>query len=902
MTFLASICIYPNGNIRYIDALFFASGAATQSGLNTIDVNLLNTWQQLVIYFTSIGTNPIVIHSFVVFLRLYWFEKRFQNVVREARKNRRSIARSFSRAKSNERDVGHEERGVDGRNITVMHTGNHPETLSQDEPGATKVETPGQSSLESSAETAVNEKPETPIPVIQFADQVKQSGGTITGTLRLPAMRDPQEHIAFLESQRDSEKGEVLRIPGPREYDAGGSPHALALGMRRPLSRNGSLYSEEPTSPTSPRTHDPFDNPDDANLQPPKKRITIAEPENPREVSHTQEAVEDMQAAAAAAFSIYKPVEHFRKRKTTRKTSTPKHDTEPDSFLSRTKSRAPTLKSLKSHLSMDKPESTYLSWEPTIGRNSAFVNLTEDQREELGGIEYRSLKSLALILVCYFWGFMALSIICLTPWIVQSAHYSGIVEADGQSPTWWGFFTAQSALNDVGFTLTPDSMLSFQRAVWPLLCMSFFIVIGNTGFPIMLRFIIWGTSLWVPRDSGMWEELRFLLDHPRRCFTLLFPSTASWWLFWILVMLNGVDLIFFIILDVSLKNPCLACLLLMLQLNTKAVTDLPLHARFLAGWFQAVSTRTAGFAVVNIAQLHSAIQVSYLIMMYISALPIAISIRRTNVYEERSLGIWGTHDGDDEPTESKQPSYIGAHVRRQLSFDLWFIFLGFFIIAIAEGSKLGNDEPAWNMFSVLFEIVSAYGTVGLSLGFPDSDASFSAQFNVIGKLVIIAMQIRGRHRGLPYELDRAILLPNEHRQAMEAELDLAHGHQAGTLHRHASKATTTERHHTPNLLTNFLHPGPPMVHRAQMRARRPSAVSHASHGSAARTGFMAHQDDGDARRSMTSLHSGFELPHTSTTPHIMHSGLNFPHTLTGERRTSVISEHTDASSITPTAA
>ena len=63
--------------------------------------------------------------------------------------------------------------------------------------------------------------------------------------------------------------------------------------------------------------------------------------------------------------------------------------------------------------------------------------------------------------------------------------------------------------------------------------------------------------------------------------------------------------------------------------------------------------------------------------------------------------------------------------------------------------------------AVLFEIVSAYGTVGLSLGYPTIDASFSAEFSVISKLVIVAMMIRGRHRGLPYELDRAILLPSE---------------------------------------------------------------------------------------------------------------------------------------------
>lgn len=193
--------------------------------------------------------------------------------------------------------------------------------------------------------------------------------------------------------------------------------------------------------------------------------------------------------------------------------------------------------------------------------------------------------------------------------------------------------------------------------------------------------------------------------------------------------------------------------------------------RVLDGLFQAVSTRTAGFSVVNLANLHPAIQVSYLIMMYISVFPIAISVRRTNVYEEKSLGIYG--NAAEESLDDKEPSYVGAHLRRQLSFDLWYVFLGFFIVAIAEGSRLQNtNEYAFTMFSCLFEIVSAYGTVGLSLGYPNIDSSFSTEFTVVSKLVIIAMMIRGRHRGLPYELDRAILLPSESLHQRE-DLDAA---------------------------------------------------------------------------------------------------------------------------------
>ncbi len=112
-------------------------------------------------------------------------------------------------------------------------------------------------------------------------------------------------------------------------------------------------------------------------------------------------------------------------------------------------------------------------------------------------------------------------------------------------------------------------MQSFQYAILPLVLGSFLIVIGNTGFPCMLRLVIWITSLFVPRDSGIWEELRFLLDHPRRCFTLLFPRKATWWLFFVLILLNGIDLVFFIILDI----------------HDETVTSLPGSAQFLDGLF-----------------------------------------------------------------------------------------------------------------------------------------------------------------------------------------------------------------------------------------------------------------------------------------------------------------------------
>jgi Trk/Ktr/HKT type cation transporter len=568
MALFGSLCLYiRGGEIKYIDALFLASGGATQSGLNTVDINKLNTWQQVVLYIVPTITNPITINSFVVFLRLYWFEKRFQHVVREASKNRRSIAKTLSKAKSGERDIDGEERGVDGRTIVVMHNTTRPngmtdetatpedltehlekaKVLAQEERARSSNES---SSAGKHSDTGKQDltSPTDPNhrPQIKFADQVKRSNGMTDESLRMPVQRSNEDHIAFLERQRNPDDGEVLRIPGPRDADAGIAPEAVdesdpvtQRNLRRASTVDESQASEHTTNPNN-------DEHDLGNGNgPPKRNITITEPvRSPAAQDVAEHVAEDTVAAKHVLGAL-------RLRKPRILKGEKVHEDENHHHVG-PRQRTNTFQSIRTALSREKEDGMpYLSWEPTVGRNSAFVDLTEAQREELGGIEYRSLKSLALILVLYFWGFSLFGIVCLTPWIIHSKTYGSIVTNDSQGRAWWGIFTANSAFTDLGYTLTPDSMISFQTAVWPLLLMSFLIIIGNTGFPIMLRIIIWVTSQYVPKDSGIWEELQFLLDHPRRCFTLLFPAKATWWLFWILVILNGLDLIFFVVLDVS---------------------------------------------------------------------------------------------------------------------------------------------------------------------------------------------------------------------------------------------------------------------------------------------------------------------------------------------------------------
>ncbi|KAI7277341.1 potassium transport protein TRK1/TRK2 [Hortaea werneckii] len=407
-----------------------------------------------------------------------------------------------------------------------------------------------------------------------------------------------------------------------------------------------------------------------------------------------------------------------------------------------------------------------LSDQVTIGRNSNFHNLTPRDREELGGVEYRSLKLLLKITLGYFFGLHLLGALCLAPWIVNApAKYREYLASQGQGNVWWAFYSAQTMVDNLGFTLTPDSMISFRDATWPMLVMSFLAFAGNTCYPILLRCVIWIMYQLAPDSAkgGSWkgrrlftgttgQSLRFLLDHPRRCYTLLFPGNVTWILFGILFALNFVDTLIIILCD----------------LHTPEVTSLAPGSRILAAIFQAASSRHTGTSTFNLAKVSPAVQFSLLVMMYVSIFPIAISVRASNTYEESALGTYS--EASEAEDNQSSGTYLMNHVRGQLSFDLWYIFLGTFIICIVEAGPIGDPTNyAFSVFAILFEVTSAYGNVGLSLGTNSTYTSLSGDFHTLSKLVICAMMIRGRHRGLPYALDRAVMLPSEGLEREEAE-------------------------------------------------------------------------------------------------------------------------------------
>jgi len=403
-----------------------------------------------------------------------------------------------------------------------------------------------------------------------------------------------------------------------------------------------------------------------------------------------------------------------------------------------------------------------------IGRNSQFHNLTEAEREELGGVEYKALFWLSWIVPIYFTVWQLFSCIGLAAWVANNRADTAL--QNGLNPWWVGAFNAVSAFNNSGMSLLDANMTAFQDAYYMLITMSLLILAGNTCYPIFLRLIIW-TLLKLMPDHGHWKDhrttLSFLLDHPRRCYTTLFPARHTWWLLLAVITLNGIDWAAFEILNIG---------------NQALYEALPVNERVIDGLFQAFAVRSGGFYVVSITTLRISLQVLYVVMMYISVYPVVITMRNSNVYEERSLGVYAddpsaSEEGDDKPksfwghliglkrpTASSQETrayFVQQQVRAQLAHDAWWLVLAIFLVMIIEGGQFESDPTVFSVFNVIFEIVSAYATVGISTGVPWAAYSFSGAWHTLSKLILCAVMIRGRHRGLPVAIDKAVLLPGE---------------------------------------------------------------------------------------------------------------------------------------------
>lgn len=407
---LTFIILYPAGNLSSTDAYFFGASASTESGLNVEDVNNLYLYQQLALYFIPILGNMQVVSIFIVIFRFVWFRQRLKSkaaTIKERRDNIQTKAgtsdlagrtgnTTFPRAHS------WNANARDGRN-----TGTKPlDDLTKADLKAVRPQTSTQSlivdpdnsrALENGNKSGViapsihNEKPSLS-SAHSFSTRIRFAPETLMARQQPQLDQDISSDNAY-PYELDEKRG--------RDYDPdNGFPE---VGVKRARSSEGfeasvRLRSHRGVSRSRERTRTP-------------DRFTL------------QRVVTNMFELGGGV----DPVPVRQRRAQTENMNMKRIPSRESSSSRRARRRASKLQKLK------------LSTDAVLGRNSNFSNLTSEDKDRLGGVEYRSLKLLVKIVVSYYVSLHLIGIICLTPWIylTQEPKYRDYLSEKGINFTWW---------------------------------------------------------------------------------------------------------------------------------------------------------------------------------------------------------------------------------------------------------------------------------------------------------------------------------------------------------------------------------------------------------------------------------------------------------------------------------
>ncbi|EPB3406941.1 TrkH family potassium uptake protein [Vibrio cholerae] len=253
-----------------------------------------------------------------------------------------------------------------------------------------------------------------------------------------------------------------------------------------------------------------------------------------------------------------------------------------------------------------------------------------------------------------------------------------------------GFFYTISAFNNAGFALSADSLMPYVDDPVVNLTITGLFIIGGLGF-----------SVWMDlKRNRRWSKLTVYSR-------MMITGT---------VLINAVAVIAIYLIERD---------------NPNTLAPLSELGKWLASWFQAVTPRTAGFNTLAIDQLEDATTAIILVLMFIGGgslstasgikvVTFMVLILSTYAYLRRDeqIHVFKREIAKDTISKALALTMISVVV-------MW---LAIFALLLTENAP---------MIDVVFEAVSALGTVGLSRG-------LTGQLSASGELIIIFMMYMGR--------------------------------------------------------------------------------------------------------------------------------------------------------------
>lgn len=154
--------------------------------------------------------------------------------------------------------------------------------------------------------------------------------------------------------------------------------------------------------------------------------------------------------------------------------------------------------------------------------------------------------------------------------------------------------------------------------------------------------------------------------------------------------------------------------------------------KMLASYFQSVTPRTAGYNTLDIAAMHGYTQFLIIVLMFIGASPGSTGGGiKTTTFATLAVSILSLSRGQTEATVFKR-----GISHDQVAKSAAILILSLTLVA-AVSTALMITEQQDNFLKVLFETVSAFGTVGLTMG-------LTPELSTAGKILIIMTMFLGR--------------------------------------------------------------------------------------------------------------------------------------------------------------
>ncbi|MET3504903.1 TrkH family potassium uptake protein [Halalkalibacter oceani] len=251
-------------------------------------------------------------------------------------------------------------------------------------------------------------------------------------------------------------------------------------------------------------------------------------------------------------------------------------------------------------------------------------------------------------------------------------------------------FHTISAFNNAGFSLWSDSLSAYVGDPLVNSVITGLFITGGIGFTVL-------ADIWYKRS------FKRLSLHSK----LMLVGT---------LLLNVIA--FFVIFLLEYGNPA-------------TLGGLPLSEKIWGAYFQAVAPRTAGFNSLAIGEMNQASLFFTIVLMFIGggSASTASGIKVTT-FLVMLLATASFLKGQAETVvfERTIPAHTILRALAIIVISLLFIFLTLFILTVTEQAPF---------LTILFEVMSAFGTVGLSIGLTEN-------LSAVGKEVMIVLMFIGR--------------------------------------------------------------------------------------------------------------------------------------------------------------